>query len=163
MSGLFCFYLILRNGIVIYSLIIKARSEVDRLKYICDSYITIDETEIFLCRTISDTLIWVSRSDIPAAMLEIFLPVAYNKLHDGIKPPCNNDKTRVFSCLLKCKTIGILIAATNCGMIIGSRELYGSESPTQAAAFYLDLCDYYVGKLFTLILYWFLVCFIKLQ
>jgi hypothetical protein len=36
--------------------------------------------------------------------------------------------------------------ATPCGIILGMRELFGSESLTQAAEFYLDVCQHYQGK-----------------
>jgi hypothetical protein len=39
------------------------------------------------------------------------------------------------------KTRGILIIINNCGVIVGYRELYGSESLTQVANLYLDLVD----------------------
>ena len=54
-------------------------------------------------------------------------------------------KPKFKNVLLKCKTIGILVYATNYDIIIGTWELYGFESPTQAPAFYLDICQNYVG------------------
>ena len=42
---------------------------------------------------------------------------------------------------VKVKTRGILIMIINCGVIVGYRELYGSESLTQVANLYLDLVD----------------------
>ncbi len=107
---------------------------------------TFDEQEIFLCRCKDETLVWVSRLDVP---VEIFETYSSNNQVEGHEENihCNNDKTKVYTCLLKCKTIGILIAASPCGVILGLRELYGSESPTQTAYFYLDLVDNYEGKL----------------
>ena len=58
---------------------------------------------------------------------------------------CNTDKAKVFSCEHKCKTHGILLAAFNCGIVIGYRELFGKESTTQVALLYLDIYDYYIG------------------
>ena len=116
----------------------KARSDKDRISYICDSYVTIDEQEILLCRCKDETLAWVSRLDVPTDVFDAF---SSNKTIDGHEENvhCNNDKIKVFTCLLKCKTIGILIAASPCGIILGIRELYGSESPNQTAFFYLEL------------------------
>ena len=34
-----------------------------------------------------------------------------------------------------------LLALSNCGIIVGYRELYGSESITQVANMYLDMVD----------------------
>ena len=109
----------------------------------CDSYVTIDEQEIFLCRLQEGSLIWLSISDIPADITNKYLEK--KAINNETDEYCNNDKTKVYSCLLRCKTIGILIMATNCGTILGMRELYGSESPTQAAEFYLDVCQHYQG------------------
>jgi hypothetical protein len=39
----------------------------------------------------------------------------------------------------KKRTRGILIASLNCGLVVGYRELFGSESVRQVVMFYLDL------------------------
>ncbi len=52
---------------------------------------------------------------------------------------CNTNKDQSIPYLNKTKTRGLLIAAFNCGFIIGYRELYGSESLSQVALFYLDI------------------------
>ena len=59
-----------------------------------------------------------------------------------IRTSCNTDKTSTFSCLLKCKTRGVEQACTSCGVIIGIRELFGSESLTQVAQMYMDMSDH---------------------
>ena len=59
-----------------------------------------------------------------------------------IRTGCNTDKTISFSCLLKCKTRGVELACTPCGLIIGIRELFGSESLTQVAQVYMDMSDH---------------------
>ena len=88
---------------------------------------------------------WFRKLDIPSSLLDEY--VCKSQGEKGANPvQCNNDKTKVYTCLVKCKTIGILILATTCGIVLGIRELYGGESPTQAANFYLDVCDHYVGK-----------------
>ena len=58
----------------------------------------------------------------------------------------NTDKTNVYACDMKVKTRGIQLALTNCGIIVAYRELYGSESTTQVALVYLDLCDNFLSK-----------------
>ena len=73
---------------------------------------------------------------------------AYVKMKKSIGTNCNNDKTRFYTFFMKCKTIGVLIASTNCGIILGFRELFGSESPTQVANFYMDLIDHYQGNFY---------------
>ncbi len=58
---------------------------------------------------------------------------------------CNTDKSKIFSCEMKCKTRGIQLACSDTGIIIGFRELYGAESCTQVAQMYFDLCESYDG------------------
>lgn len=62
---------------------------------------------------------------------------------------CNTEKSKLTSCDIKCKTRGILIMATNCGIVVSFREMYGAESLTQVALFYLDTLDHWQGKLST--------------
>jgi hypothetical protein len=59
----------------------------------------------------------------------------------------NNDKTITHTCDVKVKTRGILLALSNCGIILGYRELYGSESVTQVANMYLDIVDLFQRKI----------------
>ena len=56
---------------------------------------------------------------------------------------CNTVKANVYSCELKCKTRGLEIGCTNCGVVVGYKELYGSESLSQVALFLLDIFDSY--------------------
>jgi len=46
---------------------------------------------------------------------------------------------------MKCKTRGILLAATNCGIVISFRELFGAESLKQVTQLYLDTFDLFEG------------------
>jgi hypothetical protein len=41
-------------------------------------------------------------------------------------------------CLKKCRTEGLLVSSTNCGFIVGFRELFHKESISQVASFYID-------------------------
>ncbi len=63
-----------------------------------------------------------------------------------IRTPCNTDKTCTFSCLLKCKTRGVELSCTTFAVIIGIRNMYGSESLTQMAQMYLDMSDHFTCK-----------------
>lgn len=52
----------------------------------------------------------------------------------------------MYSCDAKCKTKeGVIVAASNCGIILGYREIYGSESCTQVGMFYLDITEHFKG------------------
>ena len=54
---------------------------------------------------------------------------------------CNTIKIGTTSCDVKEKTRGILLMIASCGVIIGYREIYGSESITQVANMYLDIVE----------------------
>ena len=104
-----------------------------------DSYITLDDEELFLCKTNLINLKWVSRDKISTDQYNTFT----NKDPDNLD--CNTDKEAVYSCTIKCKTRGIILAASNCGIILSFREIYGSESLSQVGLFYLDLLDNFKG------------------
>ena len=58
---------------------------------------------------------------------------------------CNTDKTTVYTCDIKVKTCGVLLACTCCGIIVNYKEYYGAKSCTQVALFYLETIDNYKG------------------
>ncbi len=58
---------------------------------------------------------------------------------------CSTDKTKVYSCELKARTCGVEIICSNCGIILGYRELYGSESCTQVGAMLVDFRENFQG------------------
>ena len=86
---------------------------------------------------------WFKSSDVPTEILEAYLQRKRDSTHIS---SCNTDKTNVYACDMKVKTRGIQLALTNCGIIVAYRELYGSESTTQVALVYLDLCDNFLSK-----------------
>ena len=47
----------------------------------------------------------------------------------------------------KSRTRGVALAALNCGIIVGYRELYNAESLSQIALFSLDLIEHFSYKL----------------
>ena len=62
-----------------------------------------------------------------------------------MQPLCNTDKASQLSCPLKVKSRGIVLACDPCGIIAGYKEMYGAESCTQVALFYLETCDSKAG------------------
>ncbi len=59
---------------------------------------------------------------------------------------CNTDKTTVTPCEIKCKTRGVIILVSNCGIIISFREMYGAESLQQVAFLYNDTLALFKGN-----------------
>ena len=82
--------------------------------------------------------LWYSAADVPIDIkTEFLVKTRVNPFPSG----CNTDKTISHTCDVKVKTRSILLALSNCGIIVGYRELYGSESITQVANMYLDMVD----------------------
>jgi hypothetical protein len=59
----------------------------------------------------------------------------------------NVDKTDAFTCELKCRTRGLIIACNCCGIISGFKELFGAESLTQVALMLLEMKSYAAGAI----------------
>jgi hypothetical protein len=95
-----------------------------------------------LCQTNLSKLKWLVRKAIPLEMFNEFSNKQNNITLDDNKT-CNTDKEAVFTCPMKCKIRGVELACTNCGIVVGFRELFLSESLTQVATFFLDLYDQY--------------------
>ena len=109
----------------------------DRIEIKHASYVTQNDDELFVCKSLNYEQRWYKKEDIPTEMLDNFRKFK-NSLNN---PSCNTDKTNTFSCGLKCKTRGLQLACSNCGIIIGFRELYGSESLTQVALMALEIYE----------------------
>ena len=101
-----------------------------------------EDVELFLCRKSLNGSLWFKEVDLPKEVLAQY--VCYKKSFVDRPNKCNTDKSVVYSCVMKCKTRGILLAASNCGIILFFRELCGSESLTQDLD--LDLYENFVGN-----------------
>ena len=96
----------------------------------------------FLCDTNMSKNKWLRRDKMkPFIVLDDFLIASKEP-----SSTCNTVKSDVLPCQLKCRTRGIQIFATNCGIILGWCEIFGSESLTQVAQFMRNLFDSYEGK-----------------
>lgn len=95
----------------------------------------------FLCRTTEVPFKWIKRDLVPTELVKLF----NEKKTTTSIPTCNTYKSRIFSCHMKCKTRGIQLACSDRGIVLGFRELYGSESCMQVAQMYLDLCEAFTG------------------
>ena len=102
-----------------------------------------DDEELYFCETTNKEQKWYSATDVPNEIKMAYL----SKMPINPHPTgCNTDKTITHACDVKVKTRGILLALSNCGIIVGYRELYGSESITQFANMYLDMVDLFQRK-----------------
>ena len=90
-----------------------------------DSFVTQLQQEIFLCDTNLTKNMWLIDSSIkPASILERYKEAKFNSANTF---SCNTDKSKEYTCALKCRTTGIQICATNCGIVINWKEMYMSE------------------------------------
>jgi len=107
-----------------------------------DSYIDRNEKELFYVET-DKAIKWLDAQQLPKKMVCSF----YERQHNNAgHATCNTVKKFITSCDIKCKTRGILLCATNCGVVVSYRELYGAESHSQVAMLYLDTLDYFKGN-----------------
>ena len=120
-----------------------ARSAKLSIEYVHDSFVNLEDKEIFLCRISTGELKWFTKHDIPA---EVFLQFQKRNISECENNQfCQIDKSNMYSCLFKCKTRGLILAAFDCGIVLGWRDLYGAESLAQIAYMYLDILDAYKG------------------
>lgn len=98
---------------------------------------------MFLCKTEQVDLKWFKKDIVPKDVLEAYTTKINSET--VTTKTCNTDKSKFFTCNMKCKTRGLQLACGNCGIVLAFRELFGSESCTQVAQMYIDLCEAYKG------------------
>ena len=123
----------------------------EEILLIHDSFVTHEEKEIFLCRGNKFDRRWFAEYDLPKDKLENYRSIRKASLEPQL---CNTDKSSQFACEMKCRTRGLALLCTNCGIIIAYKELFGSESCTQIALMYLEVRSHYMSKLFVSICYY---------
>jgi hypothetical protein len=73
---------------------------------------------------------WLSRYDLTSQQYNEFISNRKKSEEDEFIS-CNTDKVACTACDSKCKTRGVILIITNCGVILSYREIFGSESLTQ--------------------------------
>ena len=119
-----------------------ARSGRNNIDHVYDSFVGLDDREVYLCRIVEGELKWFLKSDIPTEVLKEYTE---RKSDTNETYVCQIDKTEMYSCLFKCKTRGFILSAFDCGIILAYRDMYGAESLTQIAYMYLDIVQAYIG------------------
>ena len=102
---------------------------------IYDSFVNFDDEELFFVRGIDYDYRWVKAESLPVELLDEFRTLK-NRGRSATK--CNTNKTAQYTCDVKVKTCGLLLACTPCGIILNVKEFYGAESCPQVALFYLE-------------------------
>lgn len=117
-----------------------------------DSYIDPNEEELFLCSTSKNELRWFPRHYINDQQYNYLIERNRIDVNGSInktkQATCNTEKATVTPCEIKCRTRGIVLIVSNCGIIIAFREIYGAESLAQVAFFYLETLDLIPSKYF---------------
>ncbi len=92
----------------------------------------------------SESHFWVTSKQILASKVESYIDQlkALEKHDDST---CNSSKLYTLPCLKKNRTVGMFLGCFNCGIISGYREIFGTETIAQAAAFLLNLIDFSVS------------------
>ena len=102
-----------------------------------------------MCETGPNDKKWFAANDVPCDIKGAYI--------SKVRPSeylnqCNIIKISITSCEVKVKTRGILLMIASCGVIVGYREICGSESITQEANMYLDMVE-----LFKIIKFYFIL------
>ncbi|CAF0844130.1 unnamed protein product [Brachionus calyciflorus] len=100
---------------------------------IYDSFVNKKDHVLYLVSNDSNNPFWVTENQIPKVYIENFL----KKNHD--QENCQTLKSLCMPCEKKNRTVGEFLAVFNCGIICGFREIFGSETLTQATCFLMDL------------------------
>jgi hypothetical protein len=130
---------------------IKFTVNKDDVLEIYDSFLNFDDDELFFVRGINFDLKWCKVSSIPSILLESYR-ISKNKGRST--STCNTDKTAQYTCEMKVKTCGLLLACTPCNIILNVKEFYGAESCSQVALFYLETRKNFKGSfLFFVLIY----------
>ena len=122
---------------------ISILDEDEEIIAIHDSFLTSYDIELFYCKGNLFKGRWFQAETIPPNVLNKF-----RESHNQSKSSstCNTDKTSVYSCIFKLKTCGVLLACSNCGIILNFKEFYGAESCSQVALFYLETTQNFTSK-----------------
>jgi len=122
----------------------------EKVLFIHDSYIDYNDTELFLVETNKEPLKWCVKQQIKKEILDSFVEkkkkekaAQYNKLYEL---SCNTDKSNITSCDIKCKSRGLILLVSNCGITVSFREIFGAESLTQVAMLMMDTLDIFQGN-----------------
>ena len=102
---------------------------------------TSNDEEFLLVTTNMCDSKWINRKQATKEQYSGFL----NKINTTTTT-CNTLKGESNHCVFKCKTRGIILTMSNCGIALSFRELFGSESLTQVTMLYLDTLDYFIGE-----------------
>ena len=123
------------------------RLKIGRIKedeiVIHDSFSDQEDRLLFLVSYISDKLnfFWLSEKQLQASRNRDFSKAIFEQKNKQLN---NNHTDKLFSsCENKARTKGILISSTNCGIVTGFKEIFGSESLSQVSAFCCELVNYY--------------------
>ena len=117
-----------------------------------DSYVTETKTKLFHRTNIDERVRWFNKAYLPKELFKPFRLFKANEIGEEKYTSCNTDKaTKFYSCFFKSRTRGQIICATNCGFIVGFREMFGVESHTQVAKLLLDVCDCFNGNVLLLL------------
>jgi len=103
-----------------------------------------DNVLILVDYSSSESHFWVTSKQIMASKVENYIDQlkSFEKHDDST---CNSSKLYTLPCLKKTRTVGMFLGCFNCGIIAGYREIFGTETIAQAAAFLLNLIDYSVA------------------
>ncbi|CAF0969181.1 unnamed protein product, partial [Brachionus calyciflorus] len=100
---------------------------------IFDSYVNKKDQVLYLVSNETNMPFWVTENQIPKSFIDFFFKNTNNPEN------CQTLKSLCMPCEKKNRTVGEFLAVFKCGIICGFREIFGSETLTQATFFLMDL------------------------
>ncbi len=106
-----------------------------------DCFVNTEDQLLYLLTNGNKKLFWSEEAYIPPYLLHDYFTAYSSKLatNDTGKLTCSVDKESQIPCVKKCRSMGVLVSAYNCGVINGYREIFVAESLSQVGIFILDL------------------------
>ena len=110
----------------------------------------VEGTEIFMYKVAStmaskNGVAWFKESDLLISLIEKYRSQKIPQ-NQSLAYICNTDKTKVYTRELKTLTCGLNLICTNCGIIVGVKELLGAESCTQVATHLIEVKENFNTK-----------------
>ena len=134
-----------RNSTIYFDLdVIKPKvGKIKNLNLIIYDAFVDQSDRVLLLVNYSDTLsepFWLTSSQILASKIDDYIE-QLKRFEKNEDTSCHSSKMYALPCEKKARTVGVFLACSPCGVIIGFREIFGHETLAQTALFFMLLID----------------------
>lgn len=108
---------------------------------IYDSFIDKNDDLLLLVNysNVKTDYFWVTKKQIQASKVDAYIEQLALLIPSDYL--CNSSKLLVLPCIKKSRTVGLFLGVYNCGIIISYKEIFGHETLSQAASFFMEIID----------------------